>query len=134
LKKLNQDIQRSFLIPEISNDPTLLNIIKDLKNQLTLSSSQNKQLEAQNERIIFLESENKKLLLTLQSNIEKYNVELRQRTEDFEFIKNAYDDQKNKHLRESETFSKSIMDITMKFMILKDSLVAKNTANKIKKK
>ncbi len=134
MKKLNQDIQRSFLIPEISNDPTLLNIIKDLKNQLTLSSSQNKQLEAQNERIIFLESENKKLLLTLQSNIEKYNVELRQRTEDFEFIKNAYDDQKNKHLRESETFSKSIMDITMKFMILKDSLVAKNTANKIKKK
>ena len=78
-----------------------------------------------------LEQENKNMMSQMQDNLDKYNDEMLKRSEDLEFYKRSYEEQKNRVNREHELISTSLYELALQFMSLKNELQKKMNANNI---
>ena len=74
------------------------------------------------DKIKNIESDNKNILSQMQDNLEKYNDEMLKRSEDLEFYKRSYEEQKNRVNREHELISTSLYELALQFMSLKNEL------------
>ena len=82
------------------------------------------------DKIKNIESDNKNILSQMQDNLEKYNDEMLKRSEDLEFYKRSYEEQKNRVNREHELISTSLYELALQFMSLKNELQKKmNSSN-----
>ena len=100
---------------------------KDIESLRQNQTSNIEIIKNLNEKIKNLETENKNLLLQIAENLNKYNQEIQQRNEDLEFLKRAYDDQKNKVNREHELVNSSLYELTIQFMTLKNEMIKKTS-------
>jgi len=81
-----------------------------------------------------LELENKNVMSQMQDNLDKYNDEMLKRSEDLEFYKRSYEEQKNRVNREHELISTSLYELALQFMSLKNELQKKMNASNIPNK
>lgn len=107
-------------------ESALKQLQKELENLKSNQINKEEAIKQLNEKIKNYESENKSLMIQLQENFEKYNIEIQQRNEDLEFLKRAYDDQHNKMAREHEMISSSLYEMTLQFMTLKNEMNKKS--------
>ena len=82
------------------------------------------------DKIKNIESDNKNILSQMQDNLEKYNDEMLKRSEDLEFYKRSYEEQKNRVNREHELISTSLYELALQFMSLKNELQKKKIHSK----
>lgn len=73
------------------------------------------------------ETENQNLNLQLQESVDKFNSDIKKRSEDMEFYKHSYEEQKNRVNREHELISSSLYELALQFMSLKSELQKKVT-------
>lgn len=78
-----------------------------------------------------IEQENKNMMSQMQDNLDKYNDEMLKRSEDLEFYKRSYEEQKNRVNREHELISTSLYELALQFMSLKNELQKKMNANNV---
>jgi len=114
--------------PNIESSLKLLH--KEIENLKFNQSIRDDTIIQLNEKIKSLEIENKSLMLQLQENFERFNKEIQQRSADNDFLKRAYDEQKNKHNRDYEMISCELYEMCLKFMSLKNELNKKSPAKK----
>lgn len=69
-----------------------------------------------------LESENKSIRVQLNQNVDKLNVELQKKTEDLDFFKKSYEEQKLRIHEEHELISNSLYELAIQFMGLKNEI------------
>ena len=81
-----------------------------------------------------IELENKNILSQMQDNLDKYNDEMLKRSEDLEFYKRSYEEQKNRVNREHELISTSLYELALQFMSLKNELQKKMNASSLTNK
>ena len=80
------------------------------------------------------ELDNKNILSQMQDNLDKYNDEMLKRSEDLEFYKRSYEEQKNRVNREHELISTSLYELALQFMSLKNELQKKMNSNSLTNK
>ena len=86
------------------------------------------------EKVKNIELENKNISSQIQDNLDKYNDEMLKRSEDLEFYKRSYEEQKNRVNREHELISTSLYELALQFMSLKNELQKKmNSSNSTNK-
>jgi len=83
----------------------------------------------QKEEIIKNLKEKIKNLQDAHDNFEKNNQENAKFSEDLEFYKRSYEEQKNRVNREHELISASLYELALQFMSLKNELQKKMNAN-----
>lgn len=81
-----------------------------------------------------LEQDNKGILAQMQDNLDKYNDEMMKRSEDLEFYKRSYEEQKNRVNREHELISTSLYELALQFMSLKNELQKKMNSSSLTNK
>lgn len=99
---------------------------KELEDLRINQNAKDEIIRQANEKVKTLETENRKLLGTLQDNLEKYTIEINQRAEDLDFLKRAYEDQKSKLSREHDLLTSTIYDMAYQFMSLKEGISTGN--------
>ena len=70
----------------------------------------------------------------MNDNLEKYNDEMLKRSEDLEFYKRSYEEQKNRVNREHELISSSLYELALQFMSLKNELQKKMNSTSLTNK
>ena len=86
------------------------------------------------EKVKNIELEIKNISSQIQDNLDKYNDEMLKRSEDLEFYKRSYEEQKNRVNREHELISTSLYELALQFMSLKNELQKKmNSSNSTNK-
>jgi predicted RNase H-like nuclease (RuvC/YqgF family) len=117
---------------ENSKDKDLLLIFKSSESKLNQENlglkSEIKNLQ---DNIFNLENEKRNLFIKLQENLKLYNTEIKKRKEDFEFLKKAYEDQKNKIIKEHETITNSMYEVIQEFMGIKTEMNKKAILRKL---
>ena len=86
------------------------------------------------EKLKNIELENKNILSQMNDNLEKYNDEMLKRSEDLEFYKRSYEEQKNRVNREHELISSSLYELALQFMSLKNELQKKMNSTSLTNK
>ncbi len=77
-----------------------------------------------------MEYENNNYSVQIQDSVEKFNQDIIKRSEDLEFYKRSYEEQKNRVNREHELISSSLYELALQFMSLKNELQKKvNSSN-----
>lgn len=61
----------------------------------------------------------------MQDSVEKFNQDIIKRSEDLNFYKTSYEEQKNRVNREHELISSSLYELALQFMSLKNELQKK---------
>ena len=61
----------------------------------------------------------------MQDSVDKFNHDIIKRSEDLEFYKRSYEEQKNRVNREHELISSSLYELALQFMSLKSELQKK---------
>lgn len=77
------------------------------------------------DRIKKLEEENKALFAQITENQEKNRLEVQKKTEDLEFYRRSYEEQRNRVNREHELISSSLYELASQFMFLKKEMQKK---------
>ena len=72
-----------------------------------------------------LENENKLIRVQMNENLDKLNIELVKKSDDLDFFRKSYDDQKMRINQEHELISASLYELAMQFMGLKNELTRK---------
>lgn len=78
-------------------------------------------------KINSLEGEGNSLSQNMQDSVDKFNQDILKRSEDLEFYKRSYEEQKNRVNREHELISSSLYELALQFMSLKTELQKKVT-------
>ncbi len=73
--------------------------------------------------------ENESLNYNLQESIERFNQDILKRSEDLEFYKRSYEEQKNRVNKEHELISNSLYELALQFMSMKNELQKKVGGN-----
>ena len=73
--------------------------------------------------------ENENYTQNLQDSVEKFNQDIMKRSEDLEFYKRSYEEQKLRVNKEHELISNSLYELALQFMSLKNELQKKVAAN-----
>jgi hypothetical protein len=76
-------------------------------------------------KILSIESDSKNINSNMQDSVEKFNQDIIKRSEDLEFYKRSYEEQKNRVNREHELISSSLYELALQFMSLKNELQKK---------
>jgi hypothetical protein len=76
-------------------------------------------------KIKSLENEVTNYSSQLQDSCDKFNQDIIKRSEDLEFYKRSYEEQKNRVNREHELISSSLYELALQFMSLKNELQKK---------
>ena len=119
---------------KISNLKNELNLIKVLKNFESSNYQKDDLIKMIKEKVKNIELENKNISSQIQDNLDKYNDEMLKRSEDLEFYKRSYEEQKNRVNREHELISTSLYELALQFMSLKNELQKKmNSSNSTNK-
>jgi hypothetical protein len=63
----------------------------------------------------------------MQDSVDKFNNDITKRSEDLEFYKRSYEEQRNRVNREHELISTSLYELALQFMSLKNELQKKVT-------
>jgi hypothetical protein len=69
-----------------------------------------------------VENESSNLNLNMQDSVHKFNQDIVKRSEDLEFYKRSYEEQKIRVDREHELISSSLYELALQFMSLKTEL------------
>lgn len=77
------------------------------------------------EKIKNLEAENKALFAQITENQEKNRMEVQKKSEDLEFYRRSYEEQRNRVNREHELISSSLYELASQFMFLKKEMQKK---------
>ena len=77
------------------------------------------------EKVKILESESKSIRAQMSQNVDKLNVELQKRSDDLDFFKKSYEEQKARIHEEHELISASLYELALQFMGLKNELTRK---------
>jgi chromosome segregation ATPase len=127
----NTDFNNFTLQNSDSIEAALLELKKELQNLKTDQNHKNETIKNLTEKVKSLENENKNLLKKLQENLDKYNTEITQRGEDLEFLKRAYEDQKNKLSREHDMLSSSMYEMVVQFMTIKNEMNKRTSPKRV---
>jgi len=107
----------------------LTNMKKELDLVKVNLSQKDDMIKMQKEKIKTLETDNKNVHSQFNENVEKYNNDISKRSEDLEFFKRSYEEQKNRVNREHELISTSLYELALQFMSLKNELQKKMNSN-----
>jgi len=88
-------------------------------------------IKSLNEKIAQVEKENKNLVSKIQENLRLYNIEIKQRKDDYEFLKKAYEDQKIKIKNEHNMLTNSMHEIVQEFLEMKNELKKKGEIRRL---
>jgi len=79
------------------------------------------------EKLKFSESETKSIRVQMSQNVDKLKVELQKKSDDLDFFKKSYEEQKLRIIQEHELISASLYELALQFMGLKNELTRKSS-------